>query len=98
MSFCVRWLTTGGIEHGGRQKVINADATKIFGGTIRIGGGVMIGRIGGTKSNGRSINVGTIAQANWKISASRRNFAHLCARPWWCPGSSALIIMSYHRK
>ena len=44
----------------------------------------MIGRIEGTKSNGRSINVGTTAQANWKISAARRNFAHLCARPWWC--------------
>ena len=97
MSFCVRWLTIGGIEHGGRQKVINADATKIFGGTIRIGGGVMIGRIGSTKNNGRS-NVGTTAQANWKMSASRWNFAHLCARPWWCLCRSALIIVSYHRK
>ena len=58
----------------------------------------MIGRIEGTKSNGRSINVGTTAQANWKISAARRNFAHLCARPWWCPCSSALIIVSYQRK
>ena len=61
--------------------------------TIRSGRGIVIG-IGSTKSNVRTVNVGIIAQANWKLNASRRDVAQSKPLRSVKSNSIAMLVLS----